>query len=74
MPMKFIPSTDKNTIGHYLNWDANEPTKAPFVQIGRVLLAVDQTGKECWVPICEQLMKHKKSNLDQIVYWEDTRQ
>lgn len=53
--MAIITGADQRTIADLQSWNANNPANAPFVKIGRLLLAVDQTGAEAWQPLVNQL-------------------
>lgn len=46
--MTLYAHNDNRTIRELLNWDASEGANAPFVKVGQLLLAVDQTGTEAW--------------------------
>ena len=53
---------DSRTIGELLKWNAANPANAPFIKIGKLLLAVDQTGAEAWQPLIRTL--NTKYNAD----------
>lgn len=46
---------DSRTIGDLLKWNMANPANAPFIKIGKLLLAVDQTGAEAWQPLIRTL-------------------
>ena len=50
----YFPNENR-TIAELQQWDARQPAQAPFVRIGRLLLAVDQTGAEAWQPLMNTL-------------------
>lgn len=53
--MAIINATDPRTIAELQSWNASNPANAPFVKIGQLLLAVDQTGAEAWQPLVNKL-------------------
>jgi len=53
--MTIFLSTESRTLAELLVWDSTNPAKAPFIKIGRLLLAVDKTGCEAWQPLMKQL-------------------
>jgi hypothetical protein len=56
--MTIYQSNETRTIAELLRWDTNNPANAPFVKIGRLLLAVDQTGAEAWQPLINTLRQN----------------
>lgn len=61
--MAIIERDDQRTIAQLLRtWNLGVPAGAPFVRIGRLLLAVDQTGVEAWQPLINQLKAQYSAN------------
>ena len=55
--MTVYSPNESRTIAELQRWDMSNPANAPFVRIGRLLLAVDQTGAEAWQPLINSLKK-----------------
>lgn len=53
--MAIYESNEIRTIAELQHWDMANPANAPFIKIGRLLLAVDQTGAEAWQPLINTL-------------------
>jgi hypothetical protein len=55
--MAIVAPNDQRTLAELQRWDPADPGNAPFVKIGRLLLAVDQTGAEAWQPLIKELKR-----------------
>lgn len=53
--MSYYQSNEVRTIAELLRWDMAKAANAPFIKIGRLILAVDQTGNEAWEQIINKL-------------------
>lgn len=53
--MTIYQSDETRTIADLLRWNIADAAEAPFIRIGRLLLAVDQTGAEAWQPLINSL-------------------
>ena len=53
--MAIYQSNEFRTIAELQRWDMANPANAPFIKIGRLILAVDQTGAEAWQPLINTL-------------------
>lgn len=53
--MTIYLANENKTIADLQRWDGGNPRNAPFIRIGKLLLAVDQTGVEAWQPLINTL-------------------
>lgn len=61
--MTIYSDYDSRTIDVLIkDWDTSKPEKAPFIKIGKLLLALDQTGVDAWQALIKTLMTKYKAN------------
>lgn len=48
---------ENRTIAELQRWDMSNSSNAPFIKIGNLLLAIDQTGAEAWQPLINTLKR-----------------